>query len=168
MYGLAEIQAAWQNTNDPLVLRQFIGNTQMGWKVAWSDRMVSMYGSLFLWSLAFWPLRKRLKPLPWWGLVMLLLPTAIDGFTHLLSDLSGGVGDGFRFSNIWLAVLTNHAFAPTFYVGDALGSFNAWMRLVSGLLFGLGVVWFAYPRLLAALSRSADQVETNFHETWLA
>src|SRR4030042_6572594 len=41
-YSLAEVQNAWQNTINPVVLRQFIGNSEMGWKVAWSDRMVSM------------------------------------------------------------------------------------------------------------------------------
>ena len=39
MYSLAEIQTAWQNTDNPFLLRQFIGNPEMGWKVAWSDRM---------------------------------------------------------------------------------------------------------------------------------
>ena len=34
MYSLAEIQSAWQQTNDPFLLRQFIGNSEMGWKVA--------------------------------------------------------------------------------------------------------------------------------------
>ena len=44
MYSVEEIQIAWQRTADPLILRQFIGNPDMGWKVAWSDRMISMYG----------------------------------------------------------------------------------------------------------------------------
>ena len=48
MYSLAEVQAAWRNTNNPLILRQFIGSETMGWKVAWSDRMVSMYTTIFL------------------------------------------------------------------------------------------------------------------------
>src|SRR5512135_1573730 len=47
-YPLAEIQTAWQNTNNPLILRQFIGNPVMGWKLAWSDRMVAMFTSLWL------------------------------------------------------------------------------------------------------------------------
>ncbi|MCL5950921.1 MAG: hypothetical protein M1132_04235 [Chloroflexi bacterium] len=34
-YSLAEIQAAWHPTNDPLILRQFTGNPELGWKVAW-------------------------------------------------------------------------------------------------------------------------------------
>ena len=37
-YSLAEVQAAWQPTNNPLILRQFLGNQQMGWKVAWCER----------------------------------------------------------------------------------------------------------------------------------
>ena len=40
MYSLSEIQAAWQNTVDPMALRKFIGNDSMGWKIAWSERMI--------------------------------------------------------------------------------------------------------------------------------
>ncbi len=40
MYPLADILANWKETNNPLVLRQFVGNPALGWKVAWSDRMV--------------------------------------------------------------------------------------------------------------------------------
>jgi hypothetical protein len=40
MYSLTEIQDIWQYTNDPLVLRQFVGEASVGWKVTWSDRMV--------------------------------------------------------------------------------------------------------------------------------
>jgi len=42
MVPLADIYANWQVTNNPLILRQFIGNATLGWKVAWSDRMVYM------------------------------------------------------------------------------------------------------------------------------
>ena len=156
-YSLSEIQTAWQNTNNALILRQFIGNPQMGWKVAWSDRMVAMYGSMLLWGLAFWPLRKRVRPLPWWGLALLLFPLAIDGSTHLTSDLLGGIGGGFRSDNAWLAALTGHALPAPFYAGDVLGSFNSSVRLVTGLLFGLGIVWFLYPRFQAATSRFVER-----------
>lgn len=156
-YSLPEIQAAWQNTNNPLVLRQFIGNQQMGWKVAWSDRMVAMYGSMLLWDLAFWPLQKRIKPLPWWGLALALLPLAIDGSSHLISDLMGGIGGGLRDDNAWLADLTDQVFPAAFYAGDALGSFNSLMRLVTGVLFGLGIIWFLYPRFQGATSRFVER-----------
>ena len=42
MYSLTDIQSIWQQTNNPLILRQFVGNADIGWKVAWSDRMVYM------------------------------------------------------------------------------------------------------------------------------
>lgn len=145
-YALSDIQTAWRETNDPLILRQFTGNLEMGWKFAWSDRMVSMYTSLLLFALLWRPLRKRAKGLPWWGFVLLLLPMAVDGSSHFLSDFAG-IGQGFRDSNLWLANLTGYAFSPTFYSGDAWGSFNSIMRLLTGILFGLGVVWFGFPHL---------------------
>ena len=73
-YSLPEIQSAWQNTNNIAILRQFIGNAQMGWKVAWSDRIVSMFTSLWLFGMLWGIFRRKIKPLPWWGLVLLLLP----------------------------------------------------------------------------------------------
>jgi uncharacterized membrane protein len=145
-YTLAEIQSAWQNTNNMWVLRQFTGNPDMGWKVAWSDRMVSMYSATWLFGLAWWPLRRRVKPLPIWGLILFLLPMAVDGITHMLSDLSG-IGHGFRDANTWLAIITNHILPANFYAGDAWGSFNSLMRLLTGILFGLGIVLFTFPYL---------------------
>lgn len=147
MYSLNEIQSAWQETANPFVLRQFLGNPQMGWKIAWSDRMVSMYTSLWMCGLLWWPLRKRITVrLPWWGFAIFLLPLAIDGLTHFVSDLAG-LGQGFRDMNTWLSILTGNTYPAEFYAGDALGSFNSWMRLLSGVLFGIGVVWYAFPYL---------------------
>lgn len=156
MLSLDAVQTLWINSENPLVLRQFIGNADVGWKVAWSDRMVYMYTSLLLFGLVYWPLRHRLKPLPWWGLLLFLLPMAADGLTHALSDMMGGLGAGFRFSNNWLIPLTGGVFPDTFYTGDGFGSFNSWMRLITGILFGLGAVWFAYPRLNTAFNDSAN------------
>jgi len=136
-------------------LRQFIGNPEMGWKVAWSDRMVSMFTSLWLFGLLWWPLRRRLRPLPWWGLVLFLLPMALDGSSHFVSDLSG-IGQGFRDSNAWLVALTRGALPPDFYAGDAWGSFNSLMRLLTGILFGLGVAWFGLPYLDQAFAPSGQ------------
>lgn len=145
-YPLAQIQqaAGVGNPNDLFALRRFIGNAEMGWKVAWSDRMISMYTSLPLFALIWYPLRRRLPTLPWWGLLLLVLPMALDGGTHFISDLQG-IGTGFRDSNLWLAALTGHAFPPTFYAGDAWASFNSILRLATGALFGSGMAWFGLP-----------------------
>jgi len=161
-YSLPEIQSTWKYTLDPIVLRQFIGNSGMGWKVAWSDRMVSMFISVWLFGLLWWPLRRRLKPLPWWGLVLFLLPMALDGASHLVSDLAG-IGQGFRDTNIWLAALTHNAFLASFYAGDAGGSFNSLMRLLTGILFGLGIIWFGFPYLHETFSQTERSLVTKIN-----
>jgi uncharacterized membrane protein len=118
----------------------------MGWKVAWSDRMVSMYSSLWIFGFVYWLIRGRMKPLRLWGLALFILPIALDGTSHLISDL-WGIGRGFRYDNLWLASITGFKFSNSFYVGEAWGSFNSLMRLLSGILFGIGVVWYTYPYL---------------------
>ena len=40
-------------------LRHFLGTPTLGWKLAWSDRMVSFYGGLFLFTLLYGLLRGR-------------------------------------------------------------------------------------------------------------
>jgi uncharacterized membrane protein len=148
MYSLDEIQAAFLPTNDPLVLRQFNGNETMGWKVAWSDRMVSLYGGVWLAMVLFALVGRRLPRLPVWAFALMLLPMLLDGGSHFLSDvLSGGVGAGFRDSNAWLAALSGQTLPAWFVAGDALGSFNWSLRLLTGLLMAVAVVWFVFPLL---------------------
>ncbi|HSQ27043.1 MAG TPA: hypothetical protein VLM80_07950 [Anaerolineales bacterium] len=83
-----------------------------------------------------------------------MLPMSADGTSHFVSVLFG-IGQGFRDSNIWLTALTSNAFSPGFYAGDAWGSFNSLMRLLTGVLFGLGIVWFGFPYLDVAFSQQA-------------
>jgi uncharacterized membrane protein len=161
MYSLTEIQAVWKYTNNPMILRQFVGNNVMGWKVAWSDRMVSLFTSMWAGVILARLLGKRLKKVPWWSVVLLALPMAVDGGTHFFSDLAG-IGRGFRDSNAWLTGLTNNIFPSAFYAGDALGSFNSLMRLITGVLFGLGLAWFSFPYFGDALADAARELEEKF------
>lgn len=160
-YSLEHIQGVWQNTFDPTILRRFIGNAELGYKVAWSDRMVSMYSSIPLGAMLWWPLRMRLRQLPPWGLGLFTLPILIDGGTHMISDLAG-IGQGFRDSNLWLVELTNYTFPRAFYAGDTLGSFNSWMRLITGLLFGFGIVLFSMPALHDGFSDITRLLKAKF------
>ncbi len=161
MYSLEEIQAAYRSTTHPLVLRQFVGTPQMGWKVAWSDRMVSMYTTILVAVWVWWPQRHRWKPWPLWVVVLLMLPLAVDGSTHLLSDAWYGLGQGFRYTNDWLVRLTGGAFPDTFYRGDGLGSFNWWVRLISGVLFGIAMVGWIFPLWEDAAASSAAAKATR-------
>lgn len=155
MYSLGEIQAVWQTTDNPFVLRQFIGNETMGWKMAWSDRMIWFYTSIWFLAILWFPFRRKIRPLSWFGFILLLLPMALDGGSHAISDLAG-IGQGFRDSNLWLAQLTGNLLPATFYAGDALGSFNSLMRLVTGLLAGLGISWLVFPYVFQSQSLNQE------------
>jgi uncharacterized membrane protein len=146
MYSLDQIQAAGGDVNNLLALRRFIGTAEMGFKVAWSDRMVSAFGSIPVMAVIWWPFRKRIRPLPLWGFILLALPMGLDAGAHFISDFAG-IGMGFRYSNEWLAALTGSILPTSFYIGNALGSFNSWMRLITGSMFGLGVAWLTFPYL---------------------
>jgi uncharacterized membrane protein len=134
------------SSGDIMKLRLFSGNENLGWKVAWSDRMVYLYGGFWIGAVLYWAFSRRrvVKPVPIWLFVALTVPIAVDGGTHLISDLAGLTG-GFRYTNQWLANITGNMFPASFYVGDSLGSFNSWMRLISGMLFGLGAAALALP-----------------------
>lgn len=145
-YSLTEISRAYPY-DSIFQLREFIGNEAMGWKVAWSDRMVSLYGSLWFGGLIYGAFRRRLpriSPLAW--LLLAIVPMGVDGGSHMLNDaLAGMSGTGFRDTNAWLAFLTGSLLPANFYAGDALGSFNNLARLITGALTGLTSMWIVLP-----------------------
>lgn len=155
MLSLPQVQAVWQNTTNPVILREFIGDAQLGYKVAWSDRMVSAYSSILLGGAVWFLLRRRVRLFPLWGAALLALPMALDGITHVMSDFAG-IGEGFRYANDWLVQLTQNRLPQSFYAGTTIGSFNSWMRLITGLLFGVGVGWFTFSHLGAAPTRPME------------
>ena len=57
-------------------------------------------------------------------------------------------------------MLTKDALPVTFYAGDALGSFNSLMRLITGPLAGLAIVWLSFPYILQTQSynRQLDEI----------
>lgn len=159
-YTQGQIADAWGRTlpeiSNELVRRQFIGTVDLGWKVAWSDRMVAMYTSIFILGLLYAVLREsgiRLPGMPWWLFVLFIVPMGVDGTTHLINDV---LRAQFRQTNEWAVVLTNGAFPPQFYVGDMFGSLNSVLRLVTGLLFGMGVVGFLWPMMESEFSPNPE------------
>lgn len=137
-----------QTNIDTLTLRAFRGSEAFGWKVAWSDRMVYLYGSFWLGSIIYYlqSRRKMIQPISFLFFMLAMVPIGLDGGTHFLSDFSG-LTAGFRYTNDWLAALTGNALPTSFYAGDAIGSFNSIMRLVSGVTFGLGMAYYVLPMI---------------------
>lgn len=160
MYSFAEVRAVW-----PLDgfegLRRFIGNPEMGFKVAWSDRMISTYGGIWLGGLIYGISGKRLPKLsPVLWLFLGVLPIGLDGLTHMANDIVAGTsGVGFRDTNVWLQILTGNILPASFYVGDALGSFNSWARWITGLSFGITTVLAFFPYIEWSMHDLAVQTE---------
>jgi hypothetical protein len=102
--------------------------------------------------------RKRLPRLRWTRFVLLILPMALDGGSHLVSEVTGL---GFRETNAWLAALTGGSLPQAFYIGTTLGSFNWLMRTVTGALFAVACVWFAYPYLEQGFADIRRQATAN-------
>jgi uncharacterized membrane protein len=146
-YTLAEIQQVYP-TSDAWELRFFYGTPEMGWKVAWSDRMLSFYNMVPIFGLLYAGLRRWVqRPISIKLFLLVLLPITLDGGTHMINDMLAGVsGGGFRDTNAWLALLTGNAF-PAFYAGDAQGTFNWWIRLMTGVVAAWGIAFFAFPWL---------------------
>jgi len=103
--------------------RHFIGNEQVGYKVAFCQRDVAIYGAMLLFGLLFAASRRRMKPLHWaiW-IAVGIAPIAIDGFSQLLSQLPGFTLWQYRESTPLLRTLT-------------------------GALFGFTTAWFGFPLL---------------------
>lgn len=152
MYSLDEIKGVWSQDGF-FGLRQFNGNPEFGYKLAWSDRMMSFYGSIWIGAILFALFRKRVKqlsPVAWFFVG--ILPVGLDGVTHMVNDIVAGTsGAGFRDTNAWLAFITGNALPQSFYAGDAFGSFNSDLRWITGVLFGLTTVWFIFPIIADAM-----------------
>ncbi len=63
---------------------RYIGNPAIGFKVAACQRDTAIYLALWAASLAFIPLRRRLRPLPIKFFILLCVPMAVDGLGQLL------------------------------------------------------------------------------------
>jgi len=125
-----------------------------GYQVAFCERDTAIYTGLVLAGLLFGVLRRRVRPWPWWVLVLCTLPLALDGGTqvmrYILPDWTA------RADNAWAVYLTGGVLPPGFYVGDGVGTLNWLLRTVTGALFSVGLVFTIYP-LIEAEMRSTKK-----------
>ncbi len=70
---------------DVFFWRDFLGNPQLGFKMAYCERDAAIYSSMFVAGLLYALFRGRIRPLDWrWYLVLAVLPMALDGGTQLI------------------------------------------------------------------------------------
>lgn len=109
VYTLDQLRAALAVQNEDIFYwSNFLGNAQLGYKMAWCERNTAIYTAIFLASVLFALVRTRLRPLDWRIYLALITPMAIDGFTQLFglreSDhvLRGITGALFGAGSVWL------------------------------------------------------------------
>ncbi|MFC2030044.1 DUF2085 domain-containing protein [Chloroflexota bacterium] len=158
-YSFEQVIALGGNPNN---LNSFVGNAEVGFKLGMAQRNTAIFTTFFLAGLAYALLRKRVPGLRWPVLLLLILPMALDGGSHMASELTA---HGFRETNGWLATLTGGVFPETFYAGTTAGSFNWLMRTLTGALFAVGCVWFAFPHLDRGFGRSGLEAPPELSRT---
>lgn len=96
-------QAGVLEGNGILERRRYIGDQQLGWKVALCERDVAIYGAMLAGGLLFGLLRRRgrVPKLSFRVYLLFLIPIAVDGLTQLV---------GLRSSNWWLRTITGAIF----------------------------------------------------------
>ena len=110
-------------------LRDFIGDAHMGYKTALCQRDVAIYGSMLLAGLIYGVLRRRksIQPWPMWRYFAFgILPMMFDGGIQWISYA------------VWL-------YFPSLV--EIPFETIPLMRVLTGALFGLGIVATAYPYL---------------------
>lgn len=100
--------------------------TLNGFPVCYCHRCTALYTSLLAMSLIYTAGRWR-KTMSTRLLLLFTAPMVVDGVWHLLDDVLPALG--LRAAN------------------SEVGSLNFWLRLITGTLFGVGVVLWAYPRI---------------------
>ena len=131
--------------------RKFVGNEQLGYKMALCERDIAIYGFVLIGGLLYGLVRRKwtIRPLP---LILFLIigmgPIGLDGFSQLFgyyaTPLSGGDPAGF------LAFLGN-----IFPLRES----TPFLRTFTGALFGFMLVWLAYPHLDQSMGTTEVDLE---------
>jgi uncharacterized membrane protein len=127
-------QATGIDGKDLLAARAFIGNAQLGYKVALCERDVAIYGGILLFGILFALLKRKIKPIHWtmW-IIFGILPIAIDGVSQLISQPPLG-------------------FIP-------FRESTPFLRTLTGFLFGFLTAWFGYPYVEASMRENRQFLE---------
>ena len=134
-------QATGINENDLLAARAFVGNPQLGYKMALCERDIAIYGAILLFGIVFALTGRRLRPLHWMLWLLLAIgPIGLDGFSQLFSQLPIP----------WLAQVLPYRESTPF------------LRVLTGSLFGWGTAWFGLPYIEESMRETRAQLERTF------
>jgi len=125
---------------DPFDLEKafkFRGNEEMGFKVAFCQRDIAIYGAILLFGIIFSLTGRRIPSLPlaaWF--VLGILPIGLDGLSQIISQLP------------WDLI--------------PLRESTPLLRTISGGLFGFTTAWFGYPIVEEAMADTRKVMAVKF------
>ena len=88
----------------------FVGDPELGWKMAFCERDLAIYAALLAVGLFYAKYRSRMQPLGFGVYAVLILPIALDGFTQLFGwrestwQLRVATGALFGLASAWLVL----------------------------------------------------------------
>jgi uncharacterized membrane protein len=157
-YSLDQVVAWGADSSNVFTLRAFAGNPEAGFKMAIAHRLTAIHTAMFVGGLLWALIGRRLPRLTALAFVLLILPMALDGGSHILSEITRL---GFRESNAWAVWLTGGLFPSSFYVGTTVGSLNWLLRTLTGTLFSFASIWFVFPYLADGFGGIRNELETK-------
>ena len=131
------------DTNDParLAARNYEGNPVVGYKVAFCERDVAIWGAMALFGILYAATGRRLPKMHWiiWGLIG-ILPIGLDGFSQLFSQIPS-------------------AFIQSFLPYRESTPF---LRVLTGFLFGFSTAWFMFPLIEETMADTRRLLSKKF------
>jgi uncharacterized membrane protein len=122
----------------------FVGNAEMGYKVALCQRDVAIYGGLLLFGLVFGGLTRRgvkVPPLQFWQYILIaLVPIGLDGVSQIFANPPF---DGFGLA--WYPIRES----------------TPLLRTLTGALFGIGNGWLAYPYIEETMQETEERITST-------
>ena len=131
------------DVNDPsrLQARAFEGSPTLGYKVAFCERDVAIWGAMALFGLIYAATNRRLPKLNWmiWILVG-VAPIGLDGFSQLFSQIP---------STFIQSFLPYRESTPL-------------LRVLTGFLFGFTTAWFMFPLIEETMVDTRKMLSKKF------
>ncbi len=133
-------QATGMDGRDLLAARAFVGNEQLGYKVALCERDVAIYGGILLFGILYAVLHRRIKSIHWaiW-IIFGILPIALDGVSQLISQPP-------------ISLIPFRESTPL-------------LRTLTGFLFGFLTAWFGYPYVEESMKENRKYLEAKLDQS---
>ena len=131
--------------------REFLGNDEMGYKMALCERDMGIYGFVLLGGLLYGLLRMRfnIKPLPLLAFIIIGMgPIGLDGFSQLFGYYATPINSS-----------EPNAIQAALQSIFALRESTPLLRTLTGAIFGLTLVWLAYPHVDVGMQGTKRDLE---------